>query len=145
VQGKQVESCLVVLDIDNSKQINDAYGHPAGDTLLRDFASLLEDNIRGSNTLVRLGGEEFVILARNTSVKQCTALAERLRRIVAEHVFRVGQHKIQITTSIGVANLLGLESTNNYYSAADRALYMAKQSGRNRVEVFDLPEGEIKL
>ena len=139
VQRKQVESCLIIVDIDDFKYINDTYGHPVGDVLLRDFARLLQENIRDSNTLVRIGGEEFVILARSTSAAQCALLAERLRAKIADHVFRVDHHEIKITASFGVAILQGSESTMDYYSHADQALYHAKQSGKNRVVVFEHP------
>lgn len=137
VKRKKVESCLVMLDIDDFKIINDTYGHPAGDVLLRNFAQLLQKTVRDSSTLVRIGGEEFIILSRSMSEGQCAVLVERIRTKIAEHVFQVDHHSIQVTASFGIAALQGTEGAEDYYLSADRALYRAKEAGKNRVMVFD--------
>lgn len=136
VGRKEAESCLILFDIDNFKWVNDTYGHPVGDSLLREFAILLQDVIRGNNTLVRLGGEEFMILAPSTSLQQCTTLAERLRKTVEDHTFKLDQAEIKITASFGVATLQGTEGMRDYYTQADRALYIAKQNGKNQVAIM---------
>lgn len=135
VQRQEKESCLIICDIDHFKQINDTYGHLAGDDLLREFARLLQANLPSSNSLVRLGGEEFVILAPNTSLEQCAILAERLRKLVAGHEFEVDGNKVRITASFGVAGLQGTEGVRDYYSRADQALYKGKKAGRNQVVI----------
>ena len=133
VQRGKIESSLIIIDLDSFKLVNDNYGHPVGDRVLQQFAHLLQKNIRGSSTLVRLGGEEFVILASNTNVAEAQILAERLRKLVEEYEFSVDNHRIHVTASFGVAPLLGTEEPNNYYTLADQALYRAKQQGKNRV------------
>lgn len=135
VQRQQVKSCLVMLDVDDFKNINDNYGHPVGDMLLRDLARLLQENIYDNFTLARIGGEEFAFLARGTSAEQCAVFAERLRTKIAEHTFQLGNLEIKTTASFGVAILLGSEDTRNYYTNADHALYQAKRFGKNRVEI----------
>lgn len=133
--NKQAPAALVMCDIDHFKKINDTYGHLAGDDLLRELALLLQDNIRASNTLVRLGGEEFIVFSPSTSLEEGALLAERLRRLVEGHEFTVGENPVWITMSIGVAALTGSENIRDYYNRADQALYDAKEQGRNRVVV----------
>ena len=130
-----MESSLIMCDIDHFKTVNDTYGHPAGDKLLCAFAQLLQENLHESSTVVRLGGEEFVILASHTSLQQAVALAERLRRTIEGHEFTLDRTTVCITASFGVASLQGTEGARDYYHRADRALYDAKRSGRNRVLV----------
>lgn len=133
VERGQVESSLIMCDVDHFKSVNDTYGHHKGDDLLRAFAQLIHENLRKGTTVVRLGGEEFVILASNTSQEQALALAERLRRTVEAHEFRLDdQTTVRITASFGVAALQGIEGATDYYHRADRALYTAKRAGRNR-------------
>lgn len=91
-------------DIDHFKSVNDTYGHHKGDDLLRAFAQLLKGNLRKGSTVVRLGGEEFVILASQKSQEQALALAERLRKIVEAHEFTLNDEiTVRITASFGVA------------------------------------------
>lgn len=135
VERGEVGSCLIVIDLDNFKVVNDNYGHPAGDAVLQQFAHLLQKNMRGSNTLVRLGGEEFVILSSDTTVDQALVLAERLRKLVEGYNFSADGKTIKITASFGVAPLFGTEDLDNYYTLADQALYRAKQQGKNQVAV----------
>lgn len=136
VRRGQIQSCLVVCDIDRFKKINDTYGHPGGDELLQKFAQLLQTNLPEDHTLVRLGGEEFVLLARNTAVEQCASSMEHLRKLVEEHEFSIDGASVHITASFGVAALQGTEGVRDYYVRADQALYQAKKSGRNKVRVF---------
>ncbi len=134
VERGQVESSLIMCDIDHFKNVNDTYGHHKGDDLLCAFAQLLQQNLPQSSSVVRLGGEEFVILARHTSQGQALLFAERLRRMVEAHEFTLDhQTTVRITASFGVAELKGTEQASDYYHRADRALYEAKRAGRNRV------------
>lgn len=135
VKGRGTEASLIMCDIDHFKKVNDTYGHLAGDDLLRELAALLRENVRADNTLVRLGGEEFVILAPGASLEEGALLAERLRKLVAGHSFIVCGNEVRITMSIGVAPLTGAENVRDYYNRADRALYTAKEQGRNQVVV----------
>lgn len=136
------ESVIIIMDIDEFKNINDTYGHRVGDELLRELAQLIDENIRASDTASRFGGEEFIILAPKVSLKEGAALAEKLREIVAEHEFKIDTTTIRITASFGVSLLQSTETQrlDNYFSLADKALYSAKEKGKNRVEMI-LREG----
>jgi diguanylate cyclase (GGDEF)-like protein len=136
VKKGQVQSSLIICDVDRFKEINDTYGHLAGDDILCAFAQLLKANLGQDSTVVRLGGEEFVILASHTTQREAAALAERLRKTVEEHEFTVDQTTVRITASFGVAALRGTEGSRDYYHSADQALYAAKRSGRNSVYTF---------
>lgn len=121
---------LVMMDIDHFKKINDTYGHDIGDLILSKLSDLIHQHIRSQDLLARWGGEEFVIVCRDTDIDNATALAEKLRGLIAAHEF----HKnIQVTASFGVATLNTNENLEQLFKAADTALYEAKASGRNRV------------
>lgn len=127
---------LLATDIDYFKKINDAYGHAAGDEALRRFAAVCRDLLRPLDLLGRLGGEEFAVLLPDTTLAGALRVAERLREAVAAaRVSQEGGTSFSMTVSIGVGEIppddASLEPT---LAAADRALYRAKQSGRNRVE-----------
>lgn len=130
------ETILIILDIDNFKNINDTYGHRAGDDILRQMADLLKNNVRESDTVARFGGEEFIILMPNASVEEGYAYAERLRNLITETRFTIGPIELQITSSFGISSMRDINSQTleDYYFLADKALYLAKQSGKNRVE-----------
>jgi len=132
--------CLII-DLDFFKKVNDTHGHPCGDSILREFGELLLHRTRSSDFVARYGGEEFAILLTNTSLDGTVTFAEMLRNVIAEHVFRYGATRIQLTCSIGVASRLAhLPSyPKELLSFADRALYQAKALGRNRTESFVLP------
>lgn len=137
--GKPV--ALVTLDIDHFKRINDQYGHPAGDAVLRRVAMLLEEQVRGSDLLARVGGEEFAVLAVESAVTEASQLGERLRAAVeAAGQIVVGRAAVSVTISVGVAVLWPragdiLKAPERLLAGADDALYRAKRNGRNRVEV----------
>jgi len=130
------ETVVIILDIDNFKQINDTYGHPVGDNILRQLSELLKNNVRESDTVFRFGGEEFIILMPKTSVKEGNILAERLRKLIEAHRFTIGSITLRITSSFGVSSMRDINSQTleDYYLPADKALYLAKQYGKNRVE-----------
>lgn len=135
VQGGKRISCLMV-DIDHFKHVNDTYGHDAGDEVLKEVAGNLKNNLRGFDTAIRFGGEEFVIVMPDCSEKAAAIAAERLRRAVADSPVSVnGQDDpIKITISIGVATeIAGQSSLENLLRRADDALFEAKETGRNRV------------
>ncbi len=133
-------ACLF-LDIDRFKRINDSFGHPAGDDVLRRVGQLARAGLRGSDVLARFGGEEFVALLPQTGLRHAFDIAERIRSAVAAWPFEVGAGApLPVTVSIGIAQLpaaaagQGTESlAADLVTAADRALYRAKQTGRNRV------------
>ncbi len=131
------ETVIIISDIDNFKDINDTYGHPVGDSILRQMADLLKNSVRHSDTVSRFGGEEFIILMPKTSVEEDYVFAERIRKLVMEKIFTVGTVSLQITSSFGVASIrdINTQTLDDYYFLADKALYLAKQSGKNRVEI----------
>lgn len=131
---------LIMLDVDLFKRFNDTNGHEAGNELLKDLARLMERCFRRSDLLARYGGEEFVVLLPNTPKSQAAMLAERLRRRVAEYPFagRESQPDGRLTISLGVAALpADTDDPKQLLELADRALYRAKQQGRNRVCVVE--------
>ena len=126
---------LLMLDIDHFKYINDNYGHQVGDEVLITFVSRLQADLRKADLLGRYGGEEFLILLPGASSEQAGLVAERLRKNVANSVFLIEGKGLHITTSIGVAWVDSGENidSDTLVSRADTALYLAKQTGRNRV------------
>ena len=126
-------SCVVMIDIDDFKEVNDTYGHPVGDEVLKQLAQLLLENIRESDTLARLGGEEFVILLSDANCDGAYIVANKLREQIKNHVFKVDGYVVQITASFGVGPLLTSDQGPNYYSLVDKALYKAKSSGKNQI------------
>lgn len=129
---------MLMIDLDFFKQVNDNGGHAAGDTVLRRFSRLLEENLRESDSAGRLGGEEFAVLLPNTEKEPAAALAERVRKAVEQEQFRHEGRLIRMTVSIGVAAYCKEEQgLDKVLQAADRALYRAKKEGRNRVAVAD--------
>ncbi len=131
-----VPCALLLLDIDHLKAINDKFGHPAGDLVIRQVARTLAKVSRDNDTAARLGGEEFALLLAGINGEKGAAAAERLREVLKnEEVEEVGP----VTVSIGVAACPGSASSErSLYSASDRALYVAKNAGRDRVELAPL-------
>lgn len=127
---------LVVLDIDHFKQVNDTYGHQAGDEVLKTFAQRLLKNVRSKDLACRFGGEEFVIAMPETDQDLAFVVADRIRREVSAHPFVVdgGAKQIAVTVSAGVASMAGAgDSISAMVKRADEALYDAKRNGRNQV------------
>jgi two-component system, cell cycle response regulator len=128
---------LLMADLDHFKQVNDKWGHQAGDHVLRITAQTIQSFLRSEDVLARYGGEEFAIIARNTDLPSGADLGERLRREVeATKVFTTDKKAIKLSISIGVAACDGLNHIEpaELISRADNNLYQAKQKGRNRVE-----------
>ncbi len=128
---------IMMIDIDYFKAINDRYGHPVGDQVLRALADIAQKAIRAEDFFARYGGEEFCILLTSTTENEALDLAERLRLAFAEYTFNVDAERFNVTVSIGVADSsdLGLAFVD-LVAAADKALYCAKESGRNRVNAY---------
>jgi two-component system, cell cycle response regulator len=130
---------LVMIDLDHFKRINDTLGHPAGDEILKAFVKRLERCLRESDALHRVGGEEFAILLPHTGEAGGRELAERLLASIASEPFTVGRRDLKVTASAGLAWLSGSELEHlSLLELADRALYVAKQRGRNRVECAEV-------
>lgn len=131
-------SSLIMLDIDHFKRVNDTYGHPAGDEVIRTLARLIESHVRSTDIAGRYGGEEFGILLVDTSAERAEVLAERLRRAAIETLVRVEEKEIVFSISIGIAQSdLGQQDYSGWLSQADHALYQSKQNGRNQVTIYE--------
>jgi diguanylate cyclase (GGDEF)-like protein len=126
---------VVLADLDNFKQVNDKYGHEAGDSTLRAFAEILRGAVRDVDLPVRLGGEEFAILLPDTDLVGGANLAERLRVTLERHQIESGSARIRVTASFGVSCYPLAVSADDLLVDADRRLYDAKRRGKNRVEV----------
>ncbi|MBM5574188.1 GGDEF domain-containing protein [Deefgea sp. CFH1-16] len=123
--------CLLMLDIDFFKRVNDQFGHPMGDLVLVRLAELVKSQIRPSDSLFRWGGEEFVLLVPGVTLEQAGLLAEKLRQYIASAHF---PHRHTLTISIGLSAFRGSDSLDEWMQRVDAALYQAKSNGRNRVE-----------
>lgn len=127
---------VIVLDIDHFKQINDSYGHAAGDEVIKQIAAALVVNVRASDTVCRIGGEEFAIIVPLLQPDHAMALAERIRTAVAALRIEVGAgNPLLATVSVGCASLAAHETSADLLLRADSALYAAKQSGRDCVRL----------
>lgn len=132
---------VLILDVDHFKRVNDDYGHAAGDDVLQILAKRIMGGIRGFDTAIRLGGEEFVVLMPNVDARAALTAANRLRAMVAEDPFETsdGAQSLSITVSIGAATgVAGVIDLDHLLERADQALYAAKNGGRNRVESADM-------
>ncbi len=131
---------LLMIDVDNFKAYNDRNGHPAGDIVLKEVARILIRNVRGTDIVARYGGEEFVVLLPETPTEAAASVAEKIRKTVEDHhfPFRETQSGGRLTVSIGVGSFPDprVTSDQDMVEAADKALYAAKKSGRNQVQIF---------
>lgn len=127
------ELCLAVCDIDRFKRINDTFGHLAGDKVLKKVASLLSSSIRSADFVARVGGEEFVLIFEQTSSKIAVSILEKLRSVIEECQFFYRDNKVDVTVSFGVTSAIEKDDLESLFSRADKAMYEAKNSGRNRV------------
>jgi diguanylate cyclase (GGDEF)-like protein len=127
---------MILLDIDHFKQINDNHGHLAGDRVILRIARMLESSLRSGDVLCRWGGEEFLILLKQTSLDAAQGVAEKLRKAMAAEQLQLGSKTLGVTGSFGVTSFVEAETLVHFFARADRALYLAKSSGRNRVEVI---------
>jgi len=125
---------IIMLDIDHFKQINDTFGHDVGDNVLVALTQLVKGNIRSTDRFARWGGEEFVLICRNTPLDKALILAEHIRASIAASTM-ISERKI--TASFGVADIKHCGSIQKLFKQADKALYLAKNNGRNKVELAD--------
>lgn len=131
-----VQSSVIMLDIDHFKKINDTYGHPAGDEVIRTFANIIKKASRETDFCGRYGGEEFTILLPDTPAENVKFLADRIRRLVEKMPVQYEQHTITYTVSLGVAQFDPKFTDHmNWLDCADKALYRAKEGGRNQVVI----------
>jgi diguanylate cyclase (GGDEF)-like protein len=129
---------LLIIDLDNFKQVNDTFGHQAGDQVLKTVAKILKESCRGLDLVARFGGEEFAIILSQTKAVTAHAIAQRIRNRLAKTVFTFDDRQLQMTASIGLATCQEGSSifTANLVKQADRALYQAKRTGKNKVCMF---------
>jgi diguanylate cyclase (GGDEF)-like protein len=130
---------LLALDVDHFKSVNDRYGHPTGDQALRAIAVALSTGVRAEDVVCRIGGEEFMVMARGTDAKGAKALAERLLQRVREIRLPVHGGELRLTISVGVTSVdpAGARAVPDHYvRQADQALFLAKRMGRNQVQVL---------
>jgi diguanylate cyclase (GGDEF)-like protein len=127
---------ILLLDLDFFKHVNDTWGHPAGDAVLKNVATVANASVRATDLVGRLGGEEFIILLPNTTLEAAKRLAEKLRINLERSPTPWEKLSIACTVSIGVASTTAAENRDfdHLYTSADKALYTAKEKGRNRVE-----------
>jgi len=131
---------ILIIDVDDFKAINDTFGHQAGDSVLSVFGKLLRDNCRKENIVARYGGEEFAVLLTESGLTAAAAfqVAERLRKVLGAQDFAFSGQKVTLTVSIGVAYSAGKSPVpKNILAQADKALYQAKRSGKNRVSLHE--------
>lgn len=127
------ELCLLLIDVDHFKDVNDRHGHHAGDAVLCDLGRILMASVRTPTDLpARLGGEEFAVVLPDTRLDEARRVAERLREQVATHVFQEGEQRLRVTVSIGLVTARDVNLAT-LLQQADLALYRAKETGRNRV------------
>ncbi|MYM37173.1 diguanylate cyclase [Duganella sp. FT50W] len=129
--------CIAVLDLDDFKKLNDTYGHIAGDAALKHLVKIVKDTLRSMDVIARFGGEEFLILMPETSVEAAASTMTRLQRELTKHFFLHDNEKVLITFSAGVALRRPHEEQTELVKRADKAMYTAKQTGKNRVVVAD--------
>jgi len=138
---------LLLIDLDNFKLVNDTFGHQAGDQVLKTLAVILKDSCRGNDLVARFGGEEFAIILSQTQAATAHAIAQRIRNRLAKTSFTFDDRQLQVTASIGLATCPEASSifTSNLVKRADRALYQAKRTGKNKVCVLpaDLLTGSL--
>ena len=127
-------SCLA-LDLDHFKRVNDTYGHDAGDMVLQEFSTILINSIRSSDSCFRVGGEEFIILLPETGAEGAWKTAEKIRRSVEQEQFSKIKHPITVSIGISITNAFQAKNTEELLHYADKALYIAKENGRNRTEI----------
>jgi diguanylate cyclase (GGDEF)-like protein len=124
---------LLMYDVDYFKQVNDTFGHDAGDDILQALTAVVKAHIRAVDMVARWGGEEFMILMPESDVSAAAEAAEKLRRVVAGSLF---EHVGSLTVSFGVAAFAPHDASNTLLKRVDNALYKAKENGRNRVEIL---------
>jgi diguanylate cyclase (GGDEF)-like protein len=122
---------LIMFDLDHFKQVNDRFGHATGDHVLQEIARLVSDNIRCHDVLCRLGGEEFILLVPKNNRVQALEFAEKLRGLIETYDFG---DSLRITASFGVTQFMDKDCLEGFTDRVDKALYQAKERGRNRCD-----------
>ncbi len=134
--GFQIPFSIIFLDIDNFKKINDTYGHDAGDTVLQKVAGILHNRLRISDLFGRWGGEEFIIALLGANIETAKAVAEQLREGIEHLKIPFKGERLTVTASLGITEYNNEKDLSELINKADKAMYNAKQKGKNRVIVF---------
>ena len=127
--------CLLMIDLDHFKRVNDTYGHASGDEALRQLARIARSTLRDFDMFGRIGGEEFAVMLSAVDVKQAVDIGNRLREAMSAQTITHEAKQFRITLSGGVVRATDQDSVESLLEAADAALYRAKNTGRNRIEV----------
>ena len=136
---------VLMIDIDHFKRVNDRYGHPAGDVVIRKVGTIINDTIRTTDKVARFGGEEFVVLLNDNNAAGAAIIAERIRQTVASTVFEADNDRLLATISIGIAEAEKFDTDiDRIIERADRALYEAKSRGRNCVHTFEIDIDDLR-
>ncbi|KTC78456.1 diguanylate cyclase [Legionella cincinnatiensis] len=137
-RAKQQQSSLsfVMIDIDNFKLINDTYGHPFGDVVIKKLASMLMMSLRNQDIIGRYGGEEFVLILPGANLENSQKICNNLRLQFSKYAFAINDQKVYVTISLGISSLNHSYDFNDIVNYADQALYKAKQNGKNQVVVY---------
>lgn len=130
---RSLPTSAIMVDIDHFKQVNDSFGHEIGDQVLRQVADTITRLCRSSDVIARTGGEEFLLVLPETDLDSARILAERIREAIGERPLLVDSQRIGITVSLGVSSVVGDLNLDELSLEADRAMYLAKRGGRNRV------------
>nr|WP_246540543.1 GGDEF domain-containing protein [sulfur-oxidizing endosymbiont of Gigantopelta aegis] len=139
------DNSLILIDIDFFKKINDSYGHDAGDIILKEVANNMKAQLRNTDILCRVGGEEFIVLCKRANIQNAMEIAEKLRSSVEKqkHIFQ--GKPINVTVSLGVATIPDIAktiTTTEFYKYSDLALYASKKTGRNKVTHYNDIRGQ---
>lgn len=129
----QTPVCLLLLDLDHFKEINDTYGHAIGDDVLINFAKLLKSSLRDNDLTYRIGGDEFAVLFNNSNMEQALAVANRVRDFVSNNSYKTKGASFKLYLSAGLAEFKAGENHDSFYKRTDKFLYAAKKGGRNQV------------
>ncbi|MBU2882775.1 ammonium transporter [Psychrosphaera sp. B3R10] len=140
-----VEHSLIFIDLDEFKFVNDICGHAAGDTLLKEVSSIMNETIRHQDTLARLGGDEFAIILNDCPIERSLVIAEKIKLNISQYKYKQDKKEFGVTTSIGVAEI-NAQTTNvqDVLIQADSACYTSKKRGKNQVSVFKKTDAEIE-
>ncbi|MFC7298228.1 sensor domain-containing diguanylate cyclase [Herminiimonas aquatilis] len=138
-ERRRIPLSVILFDIDFFKMVNDNHGHLTGDRVLKDIASITKGAVRESDIVTRWGGEEFLVLLKDCPLEKAAALAEKIRVMIASHDFELGASELCMTTSLGVVEYAYRETWLSFFGRADKALYQAKNEGRNRVVASSSP------
>jgi len=145
-QNVKAVNTLCYIDLDQFKLVNDTCGHAAGDDLLKQITLLLQNGLEGTGTLARLGGDEFGLLLENCNIADAQEIAERLLQIIQQFQFSWNENTFTIGASIGISTISNSASScEEVLSNADSACYLAKESGRNRIQVFTAEDDKLLI